>query len=66
MLHSRTIRTVISIALGLVFVLVVGALRVGLAYWSIERDEFDPDSARNRLEAMTSEETEEAHTTLPS
>lgn len=64
MLHSRTIRTVISIALGLVFVLVVGALRVGLAYWSIERDEFDPDSARNRLEAMTSEETEEAQEDL--
>ena len=46
MLHSRTLRIVTSVVFGVLFVVGVFGLRVGMAYWSIERDEFDPDSAR--------------------
>jgi LCP family protein required for cell wall assembly len=50
--------------LGVAVVAALASARVGLAYWSIERDEFDPESARGRLEAMTEEETAEAQDDL--
>ena len=50
MTHSRTTRILLSIASGILFVVAVAGLRVGMAYWSIDRDEFDPDAARERIE----------------
>lgn len=64
MLHSRTLRIITSVVFGVLFVVGVFGLRVGMAYWSIERDEFDPDSARDRIEAMTDSETAEAQDDL--
>ncbi len=51
MTPSRTTRILLSVASGLLFVVVVAGLRVGMAYWSIDRDEFDPDAARDRIDA---------------
>lgn len=64
MFHSRTSRIIISVVLGVVFVVGVAGLRVGMAYWSIERDTFDPTAARDRLESMTDAETETAQDDL--
>ncbi|MDH5372573.1 MAG: LCP family protein, partial [Acidimicrobiia bacterium] len=64
MFHSRTPRILLSIALGFIFVVTVSGLRVGLAYWAIERDAFDPDGARDRIAAMTDAETAEAQDDL--
>ncbi len=63
-MHSRTVRTLLSIVLGTVFVVAVAGMRVGLAYWSIERDEFDPSAARDRLGAMTEADTAQAQQDL--
>jgi hypothetical protein len=49
MTQSRSSRILLSIATGLIFVVLVAGLRVGMAYWSIDRDEFDPDAARERI-----------------
>lgn len=61
---SRTARLLLSIALGCLFVTGVAGLRIGLAYWSIERDAFDPAAARDRLVAMTDSETAAAQSDL--
>jgi LCP family protein required for cell wall assembly len=49
--ESRTIRRLLAIALGVVFIAAFAILRLGMEYWSIERDEFDPVAARERIEA---------------
>ena len=47
----RTFRRLLAVALGVMFIAAFAVLRLGLEYWSIERDEFDPVAARERIEA---------------
>ena len=47
---SRTLRRLLAVVLGLGFIAAFAVLRLGLEYWSIEREEFDPAAARERIE----------------
>lgn len=49
MSRSRLVRRVVAVLLGATFVAVLGVLKLGVDYWSIEREEFDPDAARQRI-----------------
>lgn len=53
-------RRFIALVLGTAFVLVFGLLRLGVDYWSIEREEFDPEAARERIR-----EVREVEVTVP-
>ena len=49
--HSPILRRLLALGLGTVFVVSLAGLRLGFAYWAVEREEFDPDAARQRIEA---------------
>ena len=57
MTQSRSSRILLAIATGLIFVVSVAGLRVGMAYWSIDRDEFDPDAARDRIASAAGDDS---------
>ena len=59
MTDTRSSRILLSIATGLIFVVSVAGLRVGMAYWSIDRDEFDPDAARDRIASAAGDDSEQ-------
>jgi LCP family protein required for cell wall assembly len=59
-LTSKIGKVVLAFLAGVVFLIALVGARVGLAYFAIERDSFEPETARERIEAMTADEVEEA------